>query len=168
MDKTETKDGSTLSKLERLAAWLKSKGRYRLIPRINPETGEKEKYLERFYLSSTKFLGSYLHCFWNSDPDFVHDHPWHFMSIILKGYYIEEVPERQSVPYGPKKQIIRKRFRPIFHTKYDAHRIIVPEGEEGKCWTLFMRFGLKKRLWGFYNPEGWTPAEVQSRKDIPE
>jgi hypothetical protein len=131
---------------------------------------EGEDYLERFYILSTPWLGIYLHRFWSSDADGLHDHPWNSASILLSGGYFEEEPERQSVPYGPTVNKIRQPLRPPikFRSRYAAHRITVPGGTEGQCWSLFIRFGLKRRRWGFYEEKGWEPALVQRRHNEPK
>lgn len=149
---------------ERLAAWLESRGKRRMIYR-DGEAGP-ENYLERFYILSTPWLGIYLHRFWASDDDGLHDHPWNSISVLLDGVYYEEEPERQSVPYGPT--IIRRRspLHPPFkvRSRNAAHRITIDEENPG-AWSLFIRFGLKRRKWGFYRNRGWEPAAVQSRKE---
>lgn len=162
---------------EHFAAWLKSKGRHRMIRRERDDI--QEDYLERFYILSTKWIGVYLHRFCSDDDDGLHDHPWNSVSILLNGCYVEEMPERQLVPYGPT--IKRKRYplHPVFflRSKYDAHRITLMRWEDveteeetwlfGKpIWSLFIRFGTKRRTWGFYRDRGWQPAEFQSRKEI--
>jgi hypothetical protein len=125
-----------------------------------------ENYLERFYILSTPWLGIYLHRFWASDDDGLHDHPWNSVSVLLDGTYFEEEPERQTTPYGPT--IVRRRspLHPPFkvRSKYAAHRITVDENNPG-AWSLFIRFGLKRRQWGFYRYRRWVPATVQSRRD---
>lgn len=138
-------------------------GGRRMIMRDNAE-GIPGDYLERFYVLSTKWLGIYLHRFWDSDEDGLHDHPWNSASILLDGVYYEEEPERQCVPYGPT--LIRER-RPLhppikLRTKNAAHRITIDENNPG-AWSLFIRFGLKRREWGFYRDRKWSPAPVQSR-----
>lgn len=148
---------------ERLALYLTSHNRRRMIYRDG--LNGPEDYLERFYILSTPWLGIYLHRFWASDDDGLHDHPWHSISILLSGVYFEEEPERQGVPHGPT--IIKRRspLHPIFkvRSKHAAHRITIDEDNPG-AWSLFIRFGLKRRIWGFYRKLTWEPAEVQSRK----
>jgi len=146
---------------ERLARWLEKRGQSRMIYR------EQEKYLERFYVLSTSWLGIYLHRFWSSDDDGLHDHPWNSASILLAGGYHEEEPERQGVPYGPTVTHFRRPFHPPIklRSRYAAHRITVPSGTEGKTWSLFVRFGFKRRAWGFYRNRQWEPALVQCRKE---
>lgn len=167
---------------EHVAAWLKSKGRHRMIRR--ERDGNQENYLERFYILSTKWIGVYLHRFWSDDDDGLHDHPWNSVSVLLSGGYVEEMPERQIVPYGPTVKKLRRPLHPPFfvRSKYDAHRITLVKNpntvEEWNCvfdahtgepkptWSLFIRFGSKRRTWGFYRNKGWEPAEVQSRKEL--
>lgn len=130
------------------------------------DNGIPEDYLERFYVLSTPWLGIYLHRFWASDDDGLHDHPWNSISILLDGEYLEEEPERQGVPYGPTVQRLRHPMHPPFklRTKHDCHRITISKYNPG-AWSLFIRFGLKRRKWGFYRDRGWEAATVQSRKD---
>jgi len=148
---------------EKLASFLESKGRRRMIYR--ERDGQQEDYLERFYVLSTPWLGVYLHRFWADDDDGLHDHPWNSLSVLLSGGYLEEMPERQSVPYGPTVTKLRRPLHPIAYirSKHAAHRITVPESSKG-TWSLFVRFGLKRRPWGFYRNRGWEAAEVQSRR----
>ncbi len=124
-----------------------------------------ENYLERFYVLSTPWLGIYLHRFWADDDDGLHDHPWNSISVLLDGMYFEEQPERQLVPYGPT--IIRKRspLHPVckLRRRYDAHRITISKEQPG-AWSLFIRFGFKRRIWGFWRYGTWEPAEMQSRE----
>jgi len=150
---------------ERLAGWLASRGQRRMICR--ERDGHKENYLERFYVLSTSWLGIYLHRFWSSDDDGLHDHPWNSASILLAGGYFEEEPERQTVPNGPTVSHFRHPLHPPIklRSRYDAHRITVPNGTEGQTWSLFIRFGFKRRPWGFYRDRRWEPAFVQSRRD---
>ncbi len=151
--------------LQQLTNWLAKRGRRRMISR--ERDGCDQDYLERFYILSTKWIGVYVHRFWASDDDGLHDHPWNSISILLKGGYYEEEPERQGVPCGSTITRFRKPLHPPFkvRSKYDSHRITVPEGTEGKTWSLFIRFGLKRRKWGFYRNGQWQPAVVQSRKE---
>ena len=55
-----------------------------------------EPYLERYYLflkERERFpFNVFLHKFLKGDPDDVHDHPWPYATLILKGGYYEWVP----------------------------------------------------------------------------
>lgn len=73
--------------------WLEKIGRKRIVyDRVS-----EEPYLERYYLflkdRGEKFpFNIFLHKFLKSDPDDVHDHPWSYFTIILKGGYYEWTP----------------------------------------------------------------------------
>ena len=99
----------------------------------------------------------FLHRFLKSDPDDVHDHPWPYATLILKGGYWEWVPQFNSL--GEKVGEIAKwrapgHFRFCSATSY--HRIEVDP--EVDCWTLFMP-GPQKREWGFLVKNKWIQHE---------
>jgi hypothetical protein len=143
---------------------LKKIGRHRVImDRVN-----NEPYLERYYLflkDRNKFpFNIFLHKFLKSDPDDVHDHPWPYATLILKGGYYEWIPEFNSV--GEKigeKRMWRGpgHFRVCSATSY--HRIELCEDVD--CWTMFMP-GPQKREWGFLVKNKWVQHEqyLESRK----
>lgn len=122
-------------------------GRKRIITdRLN-----NEPYLERYYLflkERRRFpFNVFLHKFLKGDPDDVHDHPWPYATLILKGGYYEWIPEFNSV--GHKIGEIRHwrgpgHFRTCSASSY--HRIELDPGVT--AWTLFMP-GPHKREWGF-------------------
>ena len=124
-------------------------------------------YLERFYILSTPWIGLYLHRFWSDDDDGLHDHPWASASVLLQGGYLEEMPERQSVPHGPTIIKLRRPRHPWikFRSATDAHRITIPADNREETWSLFIRFSFKRRIWGFYRDGGWQKAPVQSREE---
>ena len=127
--------------------WLDKIGRKRIVmDRIN-----NEPYLERYYLflkDRKRFpFNVFLHKFLKGDPDDVHDHPWPYATLILKGGYWEWVPQfnSQGEKYG---EIAHWRgpghFRMCSSTSF--HRIELDPGVT--TWTLFMP-GPQKREWGF-------------------
>ena len=121
----------------------------------------RRPYLERYYLflkdrKSFPF-NVFLHKFLNSDPDDVHDHPWPYATLILKGGYWEWVPVFNS----EGKMVAEERywrgpghFRISKATSY--HRIELKEGVT--CWTLFMP-GPRRRDWGFLVNDEWVHYE---------
>lgn len=122
-------------------------GRYRLIL----DRQSKDPYLERYYLflkDRKKFpFNVFIHKFLKSDPDDLHDHPWPFMSIILRGGYYEWVPifdESKNI-IGEKK-LWRKPGFIRFASANDFHRVELKENI--KAWTLFLP-GPQKKDWGF-------------------
>ncbi|ACK65014.1 hypothetical protein PCC8801_0937 [Rippkaea orientalis PCC 8801] len=85
-----------------------------------------------------------LHHICLSDPDDLHDHPWWYATLILKGGYWEITPEG-------------KFWRGTGHFRIRSpeslHRIEIPEGSQGS-WSLFF-CGTRMRNWGFIKEEKW-------------
>jgi hypothetical protein len=129
--------------------------------RIVMDRVNDEPYLERYYLflkDRKKFpFNIFLHKFLKSDPDDLHDHPWPYFTVILKGGYWEWVPQFNSE--GQTTGEIAK-WRAPGHFRYCAahnfHRIELDPGVE--CWTLFMP-GPQQREWGFATRQGWVQHE---------
>lgn len=126
---------------------LERLGRKRIVmDRVNDEP-----YLERYYLflkDRQRFpFNVFLHKFLKSDPDDLHDHPWPYATLILKGGYWETTPEGRFWR-GPG------HFR--ICTARSLHRIELDPSVE--CWTVFMP-GPKQREWGFIKNGKWTQWE---------
>jgi hypothetical protein len=128
-------------------------GRKRVVmDRVN-----NEPYLERYYLlfkdRDTFPFNIFLHKFLRSDPDDLHDHPWPYATVILKGGYWEWTPVFDE--HGRKLAEVAK-WRAPGHFRINSatslHRIELDPGVE--CWTLFMP-GPKTREWGFVRSGVW-------------
>lgn len=100
---------------------------------------EETPYLIRWRLFGHKVK---LHKFLRSDTDCMHDHPWNFISIILKGYYYEETPG------GTKKY---KAGSILFRKAEWVHRISIDK----PCWSLVIN-QKPRRSWGFYMKDRWV------------
>ena len=94
-------------------------------------------HFQRYHLFSTPFFHCYIHKIYQKDKDLhLHNHPWNFFSLILKGSYIEETPYKRnikklgSIGFGTKK---------YFHK---IKEIISPTT------TLFFT-GVKHHDWGY-------------------
>ncbi len=115
-----------------------------------------EPYLERYYLflkdRKTFPFNIFLHKFLKGDPDDVHDHPWPYATLILKGGYYEYTP---NFEYG-KMVGETKHWRGPGHfrlcSSHSYHRIELVPGIT--AWTLFMP-GPQKREWGFLVKNKW-------------
>jgi hypothetical protein len=140
-----------------LLNWLERHDRKRIVmDRVN-----NEPYLERYYvfLKDRKSFpfNVFLHRFLKSDPDDVHDHPWPYATLILKGGYWEWQPV-----FNSKGEKIGEtstwrgagHFRTCSSSSY--HRIELDPSIE--CWTLFMP-GPQQREWGFLTRRGWIQHE---------
>jgi hypothetical protein len=132
-------------------------GRRRVVmDRVN-----NEPYLERYYLflkdRDTFPFNIFLHKFLRSDPDDLHDHPWPYATVILKGGYWEWTPVFDDA--GRKLTEVAK-WRAPGHVRFNSatslHRIELDPGVE--CWTLFMP-GAKTREWGFVQSGIWQQWE---------
>ena len=120
-----------------------------------------EPYLERYYLflkERERFpFNVFLHKFLKGDPDDVHDHPWPYATLILKGGYYEWTPnfDEQGIKISETRHWRGPgHFRICSPDSY--HRIELKEGVT--AWTLFMP-GPHKRDWGFLVHNKWIQHE---------
>jgi hypothetical protein len=110
---------------------------------LNENIGSPECPLMRRWAVQTPVGGLRLHHFLRGDLDReLHDHPWWFLTLVLRGGYVDVSSSGEDV-LRPGSV----RFRPAGH----AHRV-----ETAGCWTLVLS-GPVRRLWGFYAAEGWVP-----------
>ena len=147
-----------------ILSWLERHDRKRIIM----DRVDNEPYLERYYLflkDRSRFpFNVFLHKFLKSDPDDVHDHPWPYATLILKGGYWEWIPlfDNEGKKFTEYK-VWRGagKFRTCGATSY--HRIELDPDVE--TWTLFMP-GIKQREWGFLTRNGWIQNEeyLQARR----
>lgn len=138
---------------ETLLDWLDHSGRKRIIL----DRASQEPYLERYYVflqDRTWFpFNVFVHKFLKSDPDDVHDHPWSYATLILRGGYWEWLPQFDEVG----KMVSETRtwrgpghFRMCGANSY--HRIELQPGVP--AWTVFMP-GPQRREWGFLVNNKW-------------
>ncbi|WP_101538892.1 hypothetical protein [Acidithiobacillus marinus] len=113
--------------------------------------GASHPYLLRwFLLPKNRYFNVYLHVFLRSDDDrAMHDHPWHNMSYLVHGAYIEH---RQSIG-GLDSDQLQRPGSIVFRKATQAHRIELID--DAPCTSLFFT-GPKIREWGFYTPQGWV------------
>ena len=138
--------------------------------RIVMDRVENEPYLERYYLflrERERFpFNIFLHKFLKSDPDDVHDHPWPYATLILKGGYWEWIPHFDTV--GRKTgeyQVWRGPGHFRVSKANSFHRIELDP--DITAWTLFMP-GPKQRDWGFLVKNQWIQWEqyLKQRKSV--
>ncbi len=103
-------------------------------------------YLSRLRIVQTPWFGVYLHRFDGPDPrPTLHDHPWPFLSFVLRGGYVERRLNTRDMTVDENHQVrLVNRMRLC-----DAHAIMrltrVP------TWTLMVA-GLRVRTWGYLEP----------------
>ena len=130
--------------------------------RIVMDRQDNEPYLERYYifLKDRKHFpfNVFIHKFLKSDPDDVHDHPWPYATLILKGGYYEWTPVF-DVEGKKITETCRWRgpghFRICSATSY--HRIELDPNIT--AWTMFMP-GPQKREWGFFVKNKWVHNDI--------
>lgn len=89
-----------------------------------------------------------LHNIKRSDSDrHHHDHPFHFVSLILSGGYIEHQPGQ------PQEVRLPGTF--VFHHATDLHYLKLIGNR--RAWTLVLASNALRR-WGFSTEDGWIDA----------
>lgn len=137
--------------MSKFLKWLEKQGRKRIVM----DRVSNEPYLERYYLflKDRKVFpfNIFLHKFLKGDPDDLHDHPWPYATLIIKGGYWETTPEGRFWR-GPG------HFRMC--KAESLHRIELEPGVT--CWTIFMP-GPQQREWGFMYKGKWIYFETYLR-----
>ena len=122
--------------------------RYRLIP--DRSTGAD--YMHRYYLflkdRNTFPFNVTLHKIVKSDEPILHDHPWSYTTIILKGGYFENTIEGRTWK-GPGS---------IIHRKAEEYHWL--ELDNGRPVTTLFFMGSQQRDWGFLDSNNaWIQHE---------
>jgi len=132
-------------------------GRYRIIM----DRVDNQPYLERYYvfLRDREWFpfNVFVHKFLKSDTEDVHDHPWPFLTVILKGGYWEWTPQFDA--QSRKTAEVARWCGPgsvRWASAHQYHRVEIDP--DVTCWTLFMP-GVKQRDWGFLVKNKWVQWE---------
>ena len=132
--------------------WLEKRGSHRMIIRNG------EDYLERYFIYRGPKFSIYLHRVWDSDDDYLHDHPWRNMSWILKGGYREHFVDGTYLD--------RKKGDKVFRDPRSLHRLeLFEDAEPGSTWSLFLKWE-RVRDWGFLTPSGWVAARDYTEQPV--
>jgi hypothetical protein len=106
-------------------------------------------YICRWRLVQTPQFGVYLHRIDMDDGSRpLHDHPWSFLSIILRGGYTEELDDR-----------IRDWRTGSIHFMRAVGRHSIRKLLRTPTWTLVL-VGARQRDWGFWTSQGWVQHKV--------
>ena len=127
-------------------------GRYRLIP--DRRTGAD--YMHRYYLflkdRKTFPFNVMLHKIVRSDDPFMHDHPWPFVTVVLKGGYWEHSFDKNGNEVknwkGPGS-VIKRSAKEYHWLELDNEQPAI---------TLFF-VGSQQRDWGFLDNDEWIHHE---------
>lgn len=126
--------------------------------------GSDNPYMLRWYLiPRNRWLNVYLHQFLRDDDDrALHDHPFSFVSVILRGGYIEWVPDIEAEEFGLRnvvRAISRRAVSAAFRAAEHRHCVELPKRRDGTpipCWTLVIT-GPRVREWGFICGSKFVP-----------
>ena len=129
---------------ERWDNWMFTRGTSKVVLR------DRKLYLHRRYLMRLRGFRLFLHTFWMDDPDPLHDHPWPWGRIILRGTYREYHLDGTSRLFGPGHIVWCRDAKTV-------HRV---ELQGGAVTTIFWHWK-RQRVWGFVHDDGWraTPDE---------
>ena len=124
--------------------------------RVIRDRDSNEPYLVRWYLflkDRKNFpFNVTLHKVLKSDEPVLHDHPWSWGAIILKGGYYEHIPiySREGAVVGATKEW-RGPGHIRFRSASNLHWLELAKDKNGKeilCWSLFF-MGRQQKDWGF-------------------
>lgn len=127
--------------------------------------GEENPYLRRWYLiPHNRWINVYLHQFLRDDDDrALHDHPWWFASLMVRGGYYEwmecPTPSQCRLSFGDQCVRVRRAPSIAFRRATHRHRVQLMRDESSQpipCWTIVIT-GPRVREWGFWCPKGFVP-----------
>lgn len=130
----------------------------------------RQPYLVRWRLLQTPWFAIYLHKICQPDQDrHLHDHPWPFVSIVLRGGYDEVRPHgyRSGARVGewwPARYEKRRGCLSIaFRRSTDLHRI--SRLHRRPTWTLLL-VGPRRRDWGYSVGGRWISHDIYHREHL--
>lgn len=119
-----------------------------------PNYDSDGNYLTRWRLIQTPWWGIYVHRFDGPDPrTTLHDHPWSFLSIVLRGGYIERRLDQMTMKVNEHHRIRFLNYMPRGGAHAITHLRRVP------AWTL-MLVGRRYRTWGYLEPYSWVVRDA--------
>lgn len=103
-----------------------------------------EIHFRRYRVIQTPWFAVYVHQICQSDLDKdMHDHPWNYTSLILKGIYREA--SRLFPYFDETRNTINSSCDLVSHRAEDAHQLTLLTPE---VWTLVFTSG-RNRVWGY-------------------
>lgn len=113
-------------------------------------------HFRRYRFLETPWLRLYLHQILESDKDFdLHDHPWSFYSLILRGHYEEKLSVPGWQDMGGASDYVLNQCTPGTLNHREATQPHCINQVFAPTWTLVFAYG-KRREWGFHTEYGWV------------
>lgn len=143
--------------MRRLVNWIIA--RASRTPHTHLYHADGSLYMGRFWLVRTRWFSARLHHIATPDLDrHFHDHPWTFVSVVLRGGYIEVRPATIEPCFinlpGEPYEIGIPNSRPAgsiaLRRATDRHRVVAVQPS---TWTLVI-LSPKRQWWGFYTHKG--------------
>lgn len=169
-----------------LIKWCEKRGRvYKIVGGLKSTT----IYMVKYVVVKNPLFCIYIHRFMRSDADDPHDHPWNFVSYILKGTYTEHcfdinkpvlnknLAEQEKhkalsklhyISYWTENKKRRNAGSLGFRSARIIHRVVLDrsyemnEIEDAPLTICFM--GRKRRHWGFWPYQDGGSVFVDWRK----
>jgi hypothetical protein len=118
---------------------------------------EGKVHFRRWRILATPWFNIYIHNILRSDEEaHPHDHPWNFLSFVLKGGYSEEwlhfYEDKAYQKGAPLLKSVRRPGTFVYHDAKDFHKLTLLKGS---AWTLVFTFGKRRPSWGFQTEQGW-------------
>lgn len=130
-----------------------------------PDYDEPERnYLTRWRLIQTPWFAIYLHRMDGPDPrPTLHDHPWPFVSFVLRGGYDERRLDPMTMLVDPRRRVRWVNVMPL----EGAHAII--NLLRTPTWT-FLLVGRRVKTWGYLEPfdNHWRWTEFDKHRHAHE
>ena len=135
----------------------------------------KVPYLDRYYvfLKNRKNFpfNITLHKVMVSDEPVLHDHPWNYATLILKGGYYENIPLRNETTGGVvgSTKVWRGPGHFRFRKADDLHWLELAKDKDGNeipCWSLFF-MAKKRKDWGFVKDGIWVQNQIYLQQTDP-
>jgi hypothetical protein len=132
---------------------------------IPSQKNEGQVYLRRLRVVNTPWFSIMVH--WINEPDtgrYSHDHPWNFISWVVRGAYWEEVwpTEKHFDLHLPPLQSTRRRWSLHRMSFKAAHRIVLTSADTV---TLIVT-GKRRRRFRFWTPEGKIPWDKMQPSEV--
>ena len=111
--------------------------------------------MKRWRLIQTPWFWIYVHFIYREDLDPVmHDHPWNFWRMVLRGGYIENYVTDPASRISHPQMILP--FRPLRFPVNHAHRIVMVKPRT----VSLVLVGRRLRDWGFWGPGEFYPPRT--------